>query len=175
MDDVHAEHRTLFHHSRLHVEGSLSNIIRHCMDWISTCTIGSHSRLENGTHYWSYSKACSAREHTPYSLGDTCQVEVPVKDGSMYARPMAFASCLTKCERTRRRAESIILTAIEEADVGWHQPLRRRRLRFGWGGAVCQLARWEKEQTKCSQWVTRTSMFGIQHDHVVLEFQRTWL
>jgi hypothetical protein len=78
----------------------------------------------------SYSKACSAREHTPYSLGDACQVEVPVKDGLVYARPMAFTSCLRKCEWTRGRVESIILMVMEEVDVGRHQPLRRHRLRW---------------------------------------------
>ena len=68
-----------------------------------------------------------------------------------------------RCERTRGRAASIIFMAVEEADVGRRQPLRRRRL-------TCVSLRGGGRKNKRA----RTAMFGIQHDHVMSEFQRTW-
>jgi hypothetical protein len=67
-----------------------------------------------------------------------------LEHGSMSREVVVLGHSCPVWENVSRRAVTIIFTTIEEADVGWCQPLQRRR-------EVMGCARWwEEEQTKCS-------------------------
>jgi len=80
-------------------------------------------------------------------------------------------------KQTCRRAVLTIFKVIEEADIGQHQQLRWHRLRWWCVPAVswvvaCEVVGRGRENEDV--WAMRTSMLGLQHDHMISEFQRTY-